>query len=79
MKVVPLSQVKARLSEYAKICRKEPVVVTVNGAPSFQLVPVEETDDLIDQLLEHNPKFRRMLRARLREKSITAEAMRRRL
>ena len=79
MKVVPLSQVKARLSEYAKICRKEPVVVTVNGAPSFQLVPLDATDDLVNQLLEHNPKFRRMLRERLREKSISAKALERRL
>jgi hypothetical protein len=45
--------------------------VTVNGIPSFQLVPLEEGDDLIDRLLEHNPKFRRTLESRLRERSVS--------
>ena len=72
MKVIPLSKVKAQLSRYARICRKEPVVVTVNGVPSFQLVPITEKDDLIDSLIQHNPKFRELLRARLRERSVTA-------
>jgi hypothetical protein len=45
--------------------------VTVNGVPSFQLVPLEEGDDLIDRLLEHNPKFRQTLESRLRELSLS--------
>jgi hypothetical protein len=45
--------------------------VTVNGIPSFQLVPLEEGDDLIDRLLEHHPKFRRTLESRLRERSVS--------
>jgi antitoxin (DNA-binding transcriptional repressor) of toxin-antitoxin stability system len=69
MKIIPLSEAKANLSRYGRLCHQEPVVVTVNGAPSFQLVALEEGDDLIDRLLEHNPKFRRMLEARLREPS----------
>jgi hypothetical protein len=40
--------------------------------PSFQLVPLEEDDDLIDRLLEHHPAFRKTLEARLRERSVTA-------
>jgi hypothetical protein len=47
--------------------------VTVNGIPSFQLVPLEEGVDLIDRLLEHHPKFRRTLESRLRERSVSLE------
>jgi hypothetical protein len=55
------------------------VIVTVNGVPAFQLVPLEEDDDLIDRLLEHNPRFRQQLEERLREKSISARAAAKRL
>ena len=54
MKVVPLSEAKAKLSRYAMLCHDEPVVVTVNGKPSFQLVPFEESDDLIDRLIDQH-------------------------
>jgi prevent-host-death family protein len=47
MKVIPLSEAKAHLSRYARLCHEEPVIVTVNGVPSFQLAPLEEEDDLI--------------------------------
>jgi prevent-host-death family protein len=78
MKVIPLSEAKARLSHYGRLCHKEPVVVTVNGVPAFQLAPLDEDDDLINQLLEHNPAFRDMLKARLQESEVTvAEAARR--
>ena len=61
MKVIPLSEAKAHLSQYGRLCHEEPVIVTVNGTPSFQLVPLEEEDDLIDRLLEHHPSFRQTL------------------
>jgi prevent-host-death family protein len=79
MKVIPLSEAKANLSQYGRQCHREPVIVTVNGVPSFQLVPLSEADDLIDNLLEHNPAFRDTLRARLNEKSVSAKDARRRL
>lgn len=79
MKVIPLSEAKARLSEYARRCHDEPVVVTVNGRPAFQLVPLKEDDDLIERLVEHHPGFRRLLRRRLRERSVTAADAARRL
>lgn len=79
MKVIPLSEAKAKLSRYSRLCHDEPVVVTVNGVPSFQLVPLEEDDDLIDQLLQHNPRFRKLLRARLKERSVSARSAARRL
>ena len=61
MKVIPLSEAKANLSQYGRRCHDEPIIVTVNGVPSFQLVPLSEDDDLIDSLLEHNPAFRETL------------------
>ena len=78
MKIVPLSKAKANLSHYARLCHEEPVIVTIHGQASFQLVPLDDEDDLIDRLIEHHPKFKKLLSARLREKSVPArEAMRR--
>lgn len=78
MKVIPLSEAKSNLSRYGKLCHDEPVIVTVNGVPKFQLAPLNAEDDLIDRLIERNPKFRRTLAARLKERSIsTAEARKR--
>ena len=79
MKVIPLSEAKANLSRYGRLCHDEPVIVTVNGVPEFQLAPLAEDDNLIDKLLEHNPKFRQTLEARLREKSVSLGAARKRL
>ena len=79
MKVIPLSEAKAHLSRFARLCHKEPVIVTVNGVPTFQLAPLDEDDDLIDRLLEHNPRFREQLAARLGQKSVSAKEARRRL
>ncbi len=79
MKVVPLSEAKAKLSRYGRLCHDEPVVVTVNGRPSFQLVPLEEDDDLIDRLIEHHPGFGKLLERRLRQRNVSVEAASRRL
>ncbi len=79
MKVVPLSEAKAKLSRYGQLCHEEPVVVTVNGRPSFQLVPLEKDDDLIDRLIEDHPRFRKLLHRRLRERSVPVDAAARRL
>ncbi len=79
MKVIPLSEAKAKLSQYGRRFHDEPIIVTVNGVPSFQLVPLSEDDDLIDSLLEHNAAFRETLRARFNERTIFAKDARRRL
>jgi prevent-host-death family protein len=79
MKVIPLSEAKAKLSHYGRACHEEPIIVTVNGVPSFQLVPLSRDDDLIDSLLEHNAKFRQTLKDRLRERSIPLKQARKRL
>ena len=78
MKLIPLSEAKAHLSRYGRLCHDEPVIVTVNGVPTFQLVPLDADDDLIDRLLEHHPTFRATLEARLRERAVSArEALKR--
>ncbi|HEV3006119.1 MAG TPA: type II toxin-antitoxin system prevent-host-death family antitoxin [Pirellulales bacterium] len=78
MKVIPLSEAKARLSHYSRLCHSEPVIVTVKGVPAFQLAPLEEDDDLIDRLLEFNPKFQDYLKNCLRSRNVSsAEALRR--
>ena len=79
MKIIPLREAKTHLSRYARLCQTEPVIVTVNGVPSFQLVPLDEDDDLIDELLEQNPEFRQLLESRIKEKSLSAKEAARRL
>jgi prevent-host-death family protein len=79
MKIIPLSEAKTKLSHYARLCRKQPVVVTVNGTPAFELVPLDEDDDLINQLIEHNPRFRKVLQERSKEKSASAAAVSKRI
>jgi prevent-host-death family protein len=79
MKVIPLSEAKTNLSHYGRLCHDEPIIVTVNGVPSFQLVPLEEDDDLIDRLLEYNPKFREQLESRLRDRTVSTRAAREKL
>ena len=76
MKVIPLSEAKANLSRYARQCHEEPIIVTVNGVPTFQLAPLDVDDDLIDRLLEYNPSFRRSLEKRLRERTVSNGAAR---
>lgn len=79
MKVVPLSEAKAKLSRYGRLCQEEPVVITVNVKPAFQLVPLHEGDDLIDRLLEEHPRFRALVRRRLRERNVPISTAERRL
>ena len=79
MKVVPLSEAKAKLSRYGQLCHDEPVVVTVNGRPSFQLVPLEEEDDLTDRLIQDHPEFGKLLERRLSEPTVSVEVASRRL
>lgn len=79
MKVISLSEAKARLSHYGRHCHEEPVVVTVNGSPAFQLVPLKEDDELVDRLIEHSPAFRGELEERLGERGVTPRVAARRV
>jgi antitoxin (DNA-binding transcriptional repressor) of toxin-antitoxin stability system len=74
MKTITLSEAKAHLRHYGQMCYLEPFVVTVDGIPLFQIVPVEEEDDaLTNRLLEHNAEFHELLKARAGEPEIPAE------
>jgi len=84
MKVVDLKEAKANLERFAKECQSTPVVVTDQGRPVFEMLPVRSEDpDFIDWLLEHDPAFRALLEERHREKAerkaSTIEEVRRRL
>ena len=76
MKVIPLSEAKANLSRYGRLCLEEPVIVTINGVPAFQLSPLEQDDDLIDRLLAENPEFVQLLEHRSREKAVSPDEAR---
>ncbi len=78
MKMIPLSEVKANLGRYGRLCQEEPVIVTVKGVPSFQLAPLDD-DDLIDRLLVQDPKFRQTLERRSSERSVSLTEARKRL
>jgi prevent-host-death family protein len=63
MKIVPVADVKARLSAYLDICAETPVVVTRNGRPAAILVAVSDEDDLERLILAHTQRFRAILDA----------------
>ncbi len=73
MKVIPLSKAKAKLSYYSRLCQREPVIVTVKGIPAFQMVPLNEKDDLINQLLQNHPDFRGYLHQCLDARTVSAK------
>ena len=79
MKVIPLIEAKANLSRYGRLCQEEPVIVTINGVPSFQLSPLQQDDDLIDRLLAENPEFGQLLEQRSRERAVSTNEARKRL
>jgi hypothetical protein len=68
MKVIDLSEAKDHLEVYARECQESPVVVTIEGIPRFELVPVPADDqEFLDRLLETNEAFRRLAEERRRE------------
>jgi hypothetical protein len=44
MKVIDLQEAKANLERYAVECQKSPVVVTQEGHPIFELLPIRPDD-----------------------------------
>ena len=56
MRVVPLNEVKNRLSTYLKLAMREDVVVTKNGRAVAVLHGVTD-EDLEDYLFESDPSF----------------------
>ncbi len=68
MKVIDLSEAKANLDQYARDCQSAPVVVTMDGKPTFELIPIRSDDpEFLDRLIEQNAEFRRLMEGRRRE------------
>jgi PHD/YefM family antitoxin component YafN of YafNO toxin-antitoxin module len=84
MKVIDLAEAKRHLEVYARECESSPVVVTLDGKPAFEMIPIRSEDpDFIDRLLASNPRFRRLMEARRKESEsgrvASLEAVRQRL
>ena len=84
MKVIDLKEAQANLEQYAKECQSSPVVVTMDGKPAFEMLPVRPDDvDFIDRLLDESSAFRQLLEDRRREcdagQVVSLEEIRRRL
>jgi hypothetical protein len=84
VKVIDLNEAKANLEQYARECQTSPVVVTLDGKPAFEMLPVRsEGADFIDRLIEENDAFRELLEKRRRESDLgqvsSLEEVRRRL
>jgi hypothetical protein len=68
MKVIDVSEAKTNLEDYARECHSSPVVVTIDGKPSFEMLPIRTDDpDFIDRLLTTNPEFRELMEIRRKE------------
>jgi prevent-host-death family protein len=63
MKIAPVADVKAKLSEYIKDSEQGPVVVTRNGKPVAVLLSVTEEDEFERLILAYSPKFQGILAA----------------
>jgi hypothetical protein len=68
MKVIDLNEAKANLEQYAHDCHESPVIVTIGGKPTFEMIPIHTDDpEFIDRLLEEDEAFRRLAIERRRE------------
>jgi hypothetical protein len=68
MKVIDLSEAKSNLEDYARECHSSPVVVTIDGKPSFEMLPIRSDDpNFIDRLLTTNRDFRELMEQRRKE------------
>ena len=63
MKLMPVSEVKAKLSRLvAEIeARDEEIVITRNGKPAGVLIGFASEDDWLDYRLENDPRFLRRI------------------
>jgi hypothetical protein len=68
MKVINLGEAKSHLEDYARECHSSPVVVTIEGKPAFEMVPIRSEDpEFIDRLLAASPEFRQLMEDRRKE------------
>ena len=62
MRIVPLADLKAKLSAYLDTCGTEgPIVITRNGKTAAVLLVPSDDDDLERLLLGRSPRFQAML------------------
>ena len=61
MKIAPIAEVKAKLSQYVDEAQESPVVVTRNGRPVAALTAVSDPEELERLVLAYTPRFRRLL------------------
>lgn len=74
MKTITWTEALANPNKYIKICKREEVLVTRKGVPAFKMCsPEDDNDTFIEDLIEHNPKFRKMLEERKHGKYVSAE------
>lgn len=74
MKVISLTEATAKVRKYAALCKREAIVVTVNGKPSFRMSPLNDDDTLVEDLIASNPKFRSLLQERMNGKFVSSKA-----
>jgi hypothetical protein len=68
MKVIDVREAQSHLADYARECQSSPVVVTIDGKPSFEMLPIRSDDpDFINRLLATNREFRELMEHRRRE------------
>jgi hypothetical protein len=68
MKVIDLREAKTHLEDYARECQSSPVVVMIDGKPSFEMLPIRSDDpNFIDRLLTTNREFRELMKNRRKE------------
>jgi antitoxin (DNA-binding transcriptional repressor) of toxin-antitoxin stability system len=84
MRVIDLQEAKANLERYAQECQTSPVVVTKDGQPIFELLPVRPDDGgFLEYMFENNSAFRDLVEERRREvqsgRVSSIEAVRKRL
>jgi prevent-host-death family protein len=63
MKIVPVAEVKARLSSYLEETNAGPVIITKNGRAVATLVAVTNDEELERILIAHSPRLRQPLDA----------------
>ena len=68
MKLASVKDVKDKLSDYLKKAEREDIIITKNGRPTAVLHHLGK-DELEDYILEHDPKFRKIIEKRWREYS----------
>ena len=65
MKLASVKDVKNKLSDYLKKAEREDIIITRNGRPTAVLHHLGK-DDLEDYIVEHDPKFRKIIEKRWR-------------